>query len=338
MRAPPRDGSTIQCAFVDFHRTRRWKCKLRSQCAYTLAFGASLGARAGVMRDMQENTTISAAAAGTLTIGGDLSVHRLGYGAMRITGDGIWGPPSDRTSALAVLRRAVELGVNVIDTADSYGPDVSEQLIAEALYPYPKDLVIATKGGWLRPGPGIWAHDASPAHLREAVEGSLKRLRLERIDLYQLHVPDPVVAFEDSVEALAELRQAGKIRHIGLSNVTWEHVERARAIVPIVSVQNRYGIGDRRESDRVVDNCEREGIAFFPWFPLISSSSANDTLEKVARSRGATTRQIALAWLLRRSRTMVPIPGTASIPHLEENIAASGIKLTDEEFATLNSR
>jgi aryl-alcohol dehydrogenase-like predicted oxidoreductase len=268
-------------------------------------------------------------------IGGDLIVNRMGYGAMRITGEGIWGPPADHASEIAVLRRAVELDVNVIDTADSYGPNVSEELIAEALYPYPKGLVIATKGGWYRPGPGIWAHDASPAHLRDAVDGSLKRLRLERIDLYQLHSVDPAVAFEDSIETLAALRREGKIRHIGLSNVTWEHVERARAIVPIVSVQNRYSVGDHRESDRVVDNCERDGLVFFPWNPVIRSSALGDAIQRVARAHGATVQQIALAWLLRRSRTMVPIPGTTSIPHLEENIAAAAIKLTDDEFDSL---
>lgn len=284
---------------------------------------------------MPDKATRTASAAGTVTIGGDLTVNRMGYGAMRITGEGVWGPPSDRAGALAVLRRAVALGVNVIDTADSYGPNVSEELIAEALYPYPKDLVIATKGGWFRPGPGIWAHNASPSHLRDAVEGSLKRLRLERIDLYQLHIPDPTVAFEDSIETLAALRQEGKIRHIGLSNVTWEHVERARAIVPIVSVQNRYSVGDHRESDRIVDNCEREGIVFFPWNPLIRSAAAADALGSVARAHGATTHQIALAWLLRRSRTMLPIPGTSSIKHLEENIAAGAIALTDDEFKAL---
>ncbi len=273
--------------------------------------------------------------AGTLTIGGDLTVNRMGYGAMRITGSGVWGEPSDRTAAVTVLRRAVELGVNVIDTADSYGPNVSEELIAEALYPYPTDLVIATKGGWLRPGPGIWAHDASPQHLRDAVDGSLKRLRLERIDLYQLHIPDPAVAFEESIETLATLRNEGKIRHIGLSNVTWEHVERARAIVPIVSVQNRYSVGDHRESDRVVDNCEREGIVFFPWNPLIRSSVVSDVLNGIGRSHEATAQQVALAWLLRRSRTMLPIPGTTSIDHLEENIAAAAITLTDKEFEAL---
>jgi aryl-alcohol dehydrogenase-like predicted oxidoreductase len=259
----------------------------------------------------------------------------MGFGAMRITGEGIWGPPADHAGAIAVLRRAVELDVNVIDTADSYGPNVSEELIAEALYPYPKGLVIATKGGWYRPGPGIWAHDASPAHLRDAVDGSLKRLRLERIDLYQLHIPDPAVAFEESIQTLAALRQEGKIRHIGLSNVTWEHVERARAIVPIVSVQNRYSIADHRESDHIVDNCEREGIIFFPWNPVIRSSAAGDAIQSVARAHAVTVHQIALAWLLRRSRTMLPIPGTTSIRHLEENIAAGAIRLTDDEFEAL---
>jgi pyridoxine 4-dehydrogenase len=282
-----------------------------------------------------QDKKLTAAAAGTLTIGGDLRVNRMGYGAMRITGDGVWGPPSDRAGAIAVLRRAVELDVNVIDTADSYGPNVSEELICEALYPYPRGLVIATKGGWYRPGPGIWAHDASPAHLREAVDGSLKRLRLERIDLYQLHVPDPAVAFETSIKTLAALRQEGQIRHIGLSNVTWEHVERARAIVPIVSVQNRYSIVDHQESDHIVDNCEREGIVFFPWNPVIRSSAAGDVIQSVARAHSATVHQIALAWLLRRSRTMVPIPGTTSIRHLEENIAAGAIALTDDEYAAL---
>lgn len=281
-------------------------------------------------------SNVHASAAGTVTIGGDLTVNRIGYGAMRITGNGIWGPPSDRAGAIAVLRRAIELGVNLIDTADSYGPNVSEELIAEALYPYPADLVIATKGGWFRPGPDIWAHDASPAHLREAVDGSLKRLRLERIDLYQLHVPDPAVAFEDSVEALAALRQQGKIRHIGLSNVTWEHVERARAIVPIVSVQNRYSVGDHRESDRVVDNCERDSMVFFPWYPLIGSSAIEDVARRIASECGATPQQIALAWLLRRSRTTLPIPGTTSIAHLEENIAAGAIRLTDNQFDALS--
>lgn len=281
------------------------------------------------------DTKIPAAKAGTIELGAELPVHRLGFGAMRITGDGIWGPPKDRKAVLAVLRRAVELGVNFIDTADSYGPHVSEELIAEALYPYPKDLVIATKGGWNRPGPNQWTHDATPAHLREAVEGSLKRLRLDRIDVYQLHHPDPVVPFEDSVGTLAELKQEGKIRLVALSNVTQEHIDRARKIVPIVSVQNRYSFADR-EWDYVVSHCERNGIAFIPWFPLGAGRVAGDILQKIATARKATPMQVALAWLLKRSPLMLPIPGTSSIPHLEENVAAANLQLTDEEYESLS--
>src|SRR5579862_8921620 len=284
---------------------------------------------------MSQTQAISAAAAGTFTIGGDLTVNRLGYGAMRITGKGIWGPPADKPGAIATLRRAVELGVNLIDTADSYGPYVSEELIAEALYPYPAGLVIATKGGWNRPGPNQWTHDATPAHLREAVEGSLKRLKLNRIDVYQLHTPDPVVAFEASVETLAELRKEGKIRLIGLSNVTQEHIERARKIVPIVSVQNRYSFADR-EWDYVVDYCERSGIVFIPWFPLGAGKVAGMLLEKIANAHNKTPKQVALAWLLMRSPVMLPIPGTSSIEHLEENLGAASLQLTDEEFELLH--
>jgi len=233
-----------------------------------------------------------------------------------------------------VLRRAVELEVNFIDTADSYGPYVSEELIAEALHPYPKGLVIATKGGWKRPGPNQWTHDATPAHLREAVEGSLKRLRLDRIDVYQLHTPDPVVPFEASVETLAQLREEGKIRLIGLSNVTQEHIERARKIVPIVSVQNRYSFADR-EWDYVVDYCESNGIAFIPWFPLGAGKVAGEVLNQVAKALGATPKQVALAWLLRRSPVMLPIPGTSSVEHLQENVAAASVRLTDEEYERL---
>ncbi len=271
---------------------------------------------------------------GTVTLGNELTVRRLGFGAMRITGDGIWGPPKDPASALAVLRRAVELGVNFIDTADSYGPYFSEELIAEALAPYPKDLVIATKGGWNRPGPGQWTHDASPEHLRKAVEGSLKRLRLDRIDVYQLHTPDPVVPFDASMETLAALRAEGKIRLIGLSNVTREHIERARKIVPIVSVQNRYSFADR-EWDYVVDYCERSGIAFIPWFPLGAGKVAGILLETIARAHNKTPKQVALAWLLRRSPIMLPIPGTSSIKHLEENMQAASLRLSDEEYVQL---
>ena len=277
---------------------------------------------------------ISASLAGEVSLGGELSVHRLGYGAMRLTGEGIWGPPKDRKAALAVLRRAVELGLNFIDTADSYGPYVNEELIAEALSPYPRGVVIATKGGWNRPGPNQWTHDATPDHLRKAVEGSLKRLRLDRIDVYQLHIPDPVVSFDASLETLAELRDEGKIRLIGLSNVTQEHIERARKLVPIVSVQNRYSFADR-EWDYVVDYCQRHDIAFIPWFPLGAGKVAGEVLNRIAKAHGASPTQIALAWLLRRSPIMLPIPGTSSIEHLEQNVAAASLRLTEQEFEEL---
>src|SRR5437868_9370769 len=245
------------------------------------------------MNDKNENRkNLSAAASGTVSLGGELTVNRLGFGAMRITGDGIWGQPKDPAAAIAVLRRAIELGVNFIDTADSYGPNVSEELIAEALSPYPKDLVIATKGGWNRPGPDQWTHDATPAHLRKAVEGSLKRLRLDRIDVYQLHTPDPVVSFDASVETLAKLKDEGKIRLVALSNVTKEHIERARKIVPIVSVQNRYSFADR-EWDYVVDHCETNGLAFIPWFPLGAGKVASDLLNEIAQAHHASPMQIA---------------------------------------------
>jgi aryl-alcohol dehydrogenase-like predicted oxidoreductase len=260
----------------------------------------------------------------------------MGYGAMRITGKGIWGPPENRGAALDTLRRAVELGVNLIDTADSYGPNVSEELIAEALAPYPAGLVIATKGGWERVGPGQWTHNASPQHLQAAVEGSLKRLRLERIDVYQLHVPDPAVSFDASMETLARLREQGKIRHVGLSNVTLEHVERARKMVPIVSVQNRYSFADR-EWDFLLDHCEANGIAFMPWAPLGQNREANGALEAAARELGATPLQVALAWLLRRSPVLLPIPGTSSAAHVEQNIAAAGLKLPDAVLARLSA-
>jgi pyridoxine 4-dehydrogenase len=280
------------------------------------------------------NKEISASLAGTVSLGGELSVNRLGFGAMRLTGEGIWGAPADRNRALAVLRHAVELDVNFIDTADSYGPFVSEQLIAEALFPYPKGLVIATKGGWNRPGPDQWTHDATPAHLRKAVEGSLKRLRLDRIDVYQLHTPDPVVSFDASVETLAQLRDEGKIRLVGLSNVTREHIERARKIVPIVSVQNRYSFADR-EWDYVVDYCAANGIAFIPWFPLAAGRVAGDVLNEIAQALQVSPKQVALAWLLRRSPIVLPIPGTSSVEHLEENVAAASVQLTQEEYERL---
>jgi aryl-alcohol dehydrogenase-like predicted oxidoreductase len=288
-----------------------------------------------VKKNTRKAASLSATSAGTITLGGEFTVNRLGFGAMRLTGDGIWGPPKDRAAAIAVLRRAAELDINFIDTADSYGPNVSEELIAEALVPYPKDLVIATKGGWNRPGPNQWTHDASPAHLREAVEGSLKRLRLERIDLYQLHVPDPVVPLDASIETLANMRSEGKIRLIGLSNVTVEHIERARKIVPIVSVQNRYSFADR-EWDNVVDYCESNGIAFIPWFPLGAGTVAGKLLERIAKARRVKPIQIALAWLLKRSPIMLPIPGTTSIAHLEENVQAASLQLSEGEYLELN--
>jgi pyridoxine 4-dehydrogenase len=285
---------------------------------------------------MSKAQAISAAASGTLTIGGDLTVNRMGYGAMRITGPGIWGPPADKAAALATLRRTVELDVNLIDTADSYGPTVSEELIAEALHPYPAGLVIATKGGWERPGPGQWTHNASPKHLAEALEGSLKRLRVDRIDIYQLHAPGNAVSFEASVEALAKLREQGKIRHAALSNVTREHIERARRIAPIVSVQNRYSFADR-ESDFIVDYCDQNGIAFLPWAPLGQAKEAHIAIKKVADELHATPLQVALAWLLKRSKVIVPIPGTSSVTHLDENVAAAGLEVSQAAYDRLSA-
>ena len=283
-----------------------------------------------------EPTTHPAAAAGTVTLG-DLTVNRMGFGAMRITGKGIWGDPADPDEARRVLRRAVELGVNFIDTASSYGPEVSENLIAETLHPYPDQLVIATKGGLTRPGPGDWRRDARPEVLRNSLEGSLRRLRLERIDVFQLHAIDPVVPLEDSVGALAELQREGKIRHIGLSNVDSRQLARAREIVEVVSVQNRYNLGDRH-SEGVLDACERDGLAFLPWFPLNVGqlADAGGRLAEVAASHGATQAQVALAWLLRRSPVMLVIPGTSSVEHLEEDVAAAALELTDAEFAGLS--
>jgi pyridoxine 4-dehydrogenase len=274
--------------------------------------------------------------AGTITIGGDLQVDRLGFGAMRITGPGIWGPPSDPAGAVALLRRAVELGVNFIDTADSYGPHVSEELIATALAPY-DGVLVATKGGLTRSGPGAWGVDGRPERLRAALEGSLRRLAVERIDLYQLHRPDPAVPFEDSLGVLVEAQQAGKIRHIGLSNVTAAELEQALAIAEIVSVQNRYSALDRG-SQAVLDACTQRAIAFIPWFPLAAgeAAEADGTLAEVARSHGASPGQIALAWLLEVSPVMVPIPGTSKIAHLEENVAAADIVLSAAEVEALS--
>ncbi len=283
----------------------------------------------------QPTQASAAAAAGTITLG-DLKINRLGYGAMRITGKGVWGPPADHDASIATLRRAVELGVNFIDTADSYGPYVSEELIAEALFPYPDGLVIATKGGWERVGPGQWIHNASPKHLEAAVEGSLKRLRLDRIAVYQLHIPDPAVSFDASMETLARLQQAGKIQHVALSNVTLEHLERARKIVPIVSVQNRYSFADR-EWDFLLDYCEKHSIAFIPWAPLGQNRQAHDLLDRIAKELHATALQVALAWLLARSNVILPIPGTSSVAHVEENIAAAALKLPARIFKELSA-
>jgi len=273
-----------------------------------------------------------AAAAGTLTIGGDLTVSRLGFGAMRITGPGIWGPPADSAAARRVLQRAVELGVDFIDTADSYGPEVSERLIAAALHPYPRGLVVATKGGMVRPGAGEWAADGRPAHLRAACEASLKRLRLERIDLYQLHCIDPRVPLEESLGELVRLQAEGKIRHIGVSNFRPADLERARRLARIVSVQNRYNIDER--PGEVLAVCERDGLAFIPWGP-IGRAAANAALRPVARAHGVERIAIAIAWLLAKSPAMLPIPGTGSLEHLERNVAAAGLRLSAAELAQL---
>jgi pyridoxine 4-dehydrogenase len=284
-------------------------------------------------------TGTNAAAAGTFAIGGELTVNRLGFGAMRITGDGIWGPPDDPDGARAVLRRAVELGIDFIDTADSYGPHVSEELIGEALRGgrgYPEGLVIATKGGLERTGPNQWPRNGRPEHLRAACEGSLRRLGLERIDLYQLHAPDPRVPYEESVGAIKELQDEGKVRHIGVSNVSMRELQTARAIVAVVTVQDRYSLTDRASQD-VLDACERDGLGFIPWYPLAAGALGSDgAVHQIARAHGASAFQVAIAWLLRSSPVMLPIPGTKSVEHLEENVAAAGLELSDEELARLD--
>jgi pyridoxine 4-dehydrogenase len=272
----------------------------------------------------------------TFRLGGDLEVRRLGFGAMRITGRGIWGPPDDPEGAKRLLRRVVELGVNLIDTADSYGPEVSENLIAEALHPCPDDLVIATKAGLRRTGPGQWPPDARPERIKACCDGSLQRLRLDRIDVYQLHRPDPKVPIEESLGAMRELQQQGKVRHIGVSNVSTEQLDRARAVVDVVSVQNRYNLLDRRSED-VLEVCEPDGLAFIPWFPLATGDLAKPggPVDAIARAHDATPAQVALAWLLQRSPVMLPIPGTSSIEHFEEDLAAAELELSDEEKASL---
>jgi len=280
--------------------------------------------------------TLNAAQSGTFPLGGDLPVHRLGFGAMRITGKGIWGPPADHDESLAVLRRAIELGVNLIDTAESYGPHVSEELIAEALYPYPKGLVIATKGGLERTGPDQWPINGRPERLRKGVEGSLRRLRVERIDLWQLHRIDPDVPEEDQFGEIRKFQQEGKILHAGLSEVTVEQIKRARKFFDVVSVQNRYNLADR-EWEKVLDYCDRENIGFIPWFPLATGKLAGKggPLTRMAERHHATPAQIALAWLLKRSKVMLPIPGTSKVKHLEENMGGAAISLSDEEFASI---
>jgi aryl-alcohol dehydrogenase-like predicted oxidoreductase len=286
------------------------------------------------------NTTLTeniAAKSGTFVIGGDLPIHRLGFGAMRLTGDGVWGEPPDRRECVAVLRRAIELGITFIDTADSYGPAVSEEIIAEALHPYPSDLVIGTKAGFQRPGPGEWVEDGRPAHLRKACEGSLRRLKLDRIDLFQLHRIDPRVAAEDQIGALLELQKSGKIRHIGLSEVTVTQIKTVRAMTPVATVQNRYNICDRN-SEQVLNYCARENIGFIPWFPLGTGALAKETgpLTRAAKKLDARPAQIALAWLLAKSPVMIPIPGTASVNHLEENTHAALIELDDSAMRELD--
>jgi pyridoxine 4-dehydrogenase len=282
---------------------------------------------------MSETKSVHATLAGTISVGGDLTVNRLGFGAMRITGDGIWGQPADRDEAKAALRRAVELGVNFIDTADSYGPNVSEELISETLYPYPEDLVIATKGGLERTGPGRWLDNGRPEHLIEACEGSLRRLKLEQIPLYQFHRPDPAVPLEDSIGALVTLKEQGKVRHIGLSNVTEEQLRRAQRLTPVVSIQNRYNVDDRR-SESLVDLCEQEQLVFLPWAP-IQDLDSDRTVQEIAQRHDATPRQLVLAWLLARSPSILPIPGTGSVSHLDGNVAAAAIRLTAAEVAAV---
>jgi pyridoxine 4-dehydrogenase len=299
--------------------------------AAVLAGGSSV-----IFSTASANAATDAGTDSMFKLGGDLSVKRLGFGAMRITGEGIWGWPPDRNEALKVLRRAVELGVNLIDTADAYGPETSELLIAEALHPYPKGLVIATKGGFTRPGPGQWVANGRPEYLTQCVEKSLKRLRLERIDLYQLHRVDPKVPMEESLGAIKKMQEAGKIRHVGLSEVGPEEIARARKVLPIVSVQNQYNVGYRKW-DNALAYCEKEGLGFMPWSPVGGGRSLKGgALETAAKNHGASVYQLAIAWLLARSPVMLPIPGTSSVAHLEENVAAGKLQLTPAELKALN--
>src|SRR5881398_1157179 len=308
----------------------------RTFLGMSLGTGATLfAAGSATILGADSSTATSPVTNPTWKLGGDLPVNRLGFGAMRITGEGIWGWPPDRNNALKVLKRAVELGVNLIDTADAYGPETSELLIAEALYPYPKGLVIATKGGLTRPGPNEWVPNGRPEHLKQAVDGSLKRLRVERIDVYQLHRIDPKVPIEESLGALKQMQHAGKIRHIGLSEVAPEEIERARKVVPIVSVQNQYNITNRKW-ERTLVYCEKENLGFLPWFPVGGGRGVKSTtLDAVAKAHNTSVYQVALAWLLQRSPVMVPIPGTSNIQHLDDNVAAAKVKLTPEEWKSL---
>jgi len=305
----------------------------------TLASGATLiaGGSSIIFTTNSLAVATKAESNSVFRLGGDLPVNRLGFGAMRITGEGIWGWPADRGNALKVLRRAVELGINLIDTADAYGPGTSELLIAEALHPYPKDLVIATKGGLTRPGRGQWVPNGRPEYLTQCVEKSLKRLRVERIDLYQLHRVDPKVPMEESLGAIKKMQEAGKIRHVGLSEVSPEDIDRARKVLPIVSTQNQYNISNRRWENTLV-YCEKEGLGFMPWSPIGGNRGLKDNaLEAAARDYQASVVQLALAWLLRRSPVMLPIPGTSSIAHLEENMAAAKLKLTAEDWKRVDA-
>jgi pyridoxine 4-dehydrogenase len=288
--------------------------------------------------DGMATNTADAAAAGTLSLGGDMPVNRMGFGAMRITGKGIWGPPEDREECLRVLRRALQLGVNLIDTADSYGPYVSEELIAEALHPYPEGLVIATKAGLERAGPDQWSPNGRPEHLRRALDGSLRRLKVERIDLYQLHRIDPEVPADEQFGVLAELQQQGKFRHFGLSEVGVDEIRAAQRVLPVVSVQNRYNLQDRTQWESVVDHCDAGGIAFIPWFPLAAGPLAKEggPVDRIAKQLGATPGQVALAWLLRRTPVMLPIPGTSKVAHLEENVAGAAVPLSDDDMRELD--
>jgi pyridoxine 4-dehydrogenase len=326
-------------ADISLERDQKLGVTRRMFLGATLASGAAhLAGESDVIFGADSSAAPTMATNPTWKLGGDLTVNRLGFGAMRITGEGIWGWPADRNKALKVLRRAVELGVNLIDTADAYGPETSELLIAEALHPYPKGLVIATKGGLTRPGPGQWVPNGRAEHLKQAVDGSLKRLRLDRIDLYQLHTVDRKVPLEQSLAALKEMQDAGKIRHVGLSNVSTDEIERARKILPIVSIQNDYNI-QGRTSEGVLVYCEKQSLAFLPWFPIGGGSGlkSESALETAARDHGVSVVQVALAWLLQRSPVMLPIPGTSSIAHLEENVAAAKIKLTPAEWKAIDA-